>query len=363
MTHPTPRTKPPTRDAAAARASVILVNYNGREHLGGCLEALLGEDHDDVDVLVVDNASTDGSADYIHAHFPPVRVVRSATNLGYAAGNNLGVRESAGRILVFLNPDTVVEPGWLDPLIRPLETDPGIGMTTARIVLLGQPQSLNTGGNDVHVSGLTLCRGMGQPRGTLTNPVEVGAVSGAAFAMRRDLFEALGGFDEDYFTYMEDTDLSLRARLAGYRVWYTPESVVRHDYTLRFGPHKTFFQERNRYQTLLKTLRWRTLMALAPALVLAEVVTWGFVLTRERRHLMNKPRAFLWILANWGRIMAKRRRVQAGRKVSDRALLAAFTHRLGYEQTGEGPAARLAQAVFDPLFWIARTFARALVLW
>jgi hypothetical protein len=126
--------------------------------------------------------------------------------------------------------------------------------------------------------------------------------------------------------------------------------VVYHDYTLGFGPEKTFLQERNRYLMLLKCLRWRTLLVLAPALLLAELVTWGFVVLRERRHRANKLRAYAWVVQHWRQTMKARRRVQALRRVRDHDLLATCTHCLAFEQTGTGWMARIAHAVFDPLF-------------
>jgi GT2 family glycosyltransferase len=295
--------------------------------------------------------------------YPEVALLRSEANLGFGPGNNLAARHAAGEYLAFLNPDTEVEPGWLEALIAALETDPTAGLATAKILLIDDAGRINTCGNDMHLTGLTLCRGMGDVRSTYAEPAEVGAVSGAAFAMRRDLFAALGGFDESFFLYVEDSDLSLRARLAGYRCLYVPGSVVYHDYRLHFGPQKTYYQERNRYQMLLKSLRWRSLLLLLPALALAELVTWGFVLLREPRRLAGKLRAYGWILGHWEQIMAQRCRVQALRRVPDRVLLRQTTYCLDYGQVGVGLAARLAQTVFDPLFFLWRQLLLALVRW
>ncbi len=341
------------------KASVIIVNYNSLRHLERCLPALLPASGSGTEVIVVDNASQDGSAELVGRCFPQVRLVCSPENVGFGAGNNLGARQARGEYLAFLNPDTVVDPGWLAALIAALEADPGAGLATSKILLLNEPQKINTCGNDIHISGLTLCRGMGRPAAEYNQPEAVDAVSGAAFAMRRDLFEALGGFDESFFMYMEDTDLSLRARLAGYRCLFAPASVVYHDYTLHFGPRKTYYQERNRYLMLLKCLRRRTLLALLPALLLAEVVTWGFVLTRQRRNPGNKLRAYAWVIGHWREVRAARRRAQALRRISDRQLLASARHDLGYEQTGPGWPAKAAHLLFDPLFAAFRRFMLA----
>jgi GT2 family glycosyltransferase len=344
------------------RASVIIVNYNGRTRLGRCLYSLL-EDRQEYEVILVDNASTDGSADYVEQFFPKVQVIRNETHRGFGQGNNMGVRGARGKYLAFLNSDTAVEPGWLEALIAALEADPQAGLATSKILLLADPGQINTCGNDVHYTGLPLCRGMGMDRSAFTDLTDVSAVSGAAFATRREIFEALGGFDETFFLYMEATDLSWRACLAEYRCVYVPQSIVYYDYSLRFGPRKTFYRERNRYLMLLKNLRWRTLLVLLPALLLAEAATWGFVFLRGRRHLANKWQAYTWILHHWDEIMASRRRVQAIRKASDRDLVACCTHRLDFEQTGGGTVAHWAHILFNPLFSVLHRLALALIWW
>jgi GT2 family glycosyltransferase len=191
----------------------------------------------------------------------------------------------------------------------------------------------------------------------------VDAVSGAAFVIRRDLFEALGGFDETFFMYMEDTDLSWRARLLGYRCLFAPESIVYHDYALHFGPRKTFYQERNRYLLLLKNLRWRTLLLLAPALLLAEVVTWGFVLMKDRENLGNKVRAYAWIVRHWKVIRTGRQRIQATRRIPDRLVVPALNCRLEFEQVGHSWMSRVSHWVFDPAFGLWRTLMKLTVVW
>src|SRR6185295_5368833 len=118
----------------------------------------------DSEVILVDNASSDGTADVIQTDFPGVTLIRSQTNLGFGAGNNLAARSARGRYLIFLNPDTLVEQGWMEALIGLLDNDAQAGLVTSRIVLADQPDRINTCGNSVHFTGLTLCRGLGQPR-------------------------------------------------------------------------------------------------------------------------------------------------------------------------------------------------------
>jgi hypothetical protein len=349
--------------ALAVHASVIIVNYNGGGKLERCLEAVLATVGPEAEVLMVDNASTDGSAEIAQARFPAVRLVCAGENLGFGGGNNLGAQQARGEYLIFLNPDTVALPGWAEALCAPLAADAQIGLVTSKIMLAGRPEIINTRGNDVHLTGLTLCRGMGQPDQGFDRQETVGAVSGAAFAMRRAVFEALGGFDADFFLYMEDTDLSWRAQLAGWRCVFAPKSVVLHDYSLRVGPLKTFYQERNRYCLLLKCLRWRTLLALLPALLLAEVVTWGFVLLGDRANWRNKLRAYGWVIIHWHAIRRARRAVQARRTRGDLELLRRAEFRLDFGQAATGWVVGAARRIFDPLFWAWRAATWRLVRW
>ena len=342
------------------RLSLVIVSYNNRAEIEACLRSALRSLGQADELILVDNASSDGTAELAESSFPGLCILRPGNNLGFGAGSNLGALHAQGEYLAFLNPDTTVEPGWLEALLSALQDDPQAGMAASKILLLDDPQRINTCGNEMHISGLTLCRGMGQPEHSFSNLEQVSAVSGAAFMMRRELFETLGGFDENFFMYMEDTDLSLRARLAGYTCLYVPGSVVYHQYTLRFGPRKTYYQERNRYWMLLKVLRKRTLLALLPALLLAELVTWGFVILRERRNWGNKLRAYADVFRHWKQLSLARRQTQALRRVSDCRLLAHAQYHLGYEQTGHGVFPSLAHWIFDPLFWLARLFARGL---
>ena len=342
-------------------ASVVIVSYNNREPLRACLDSVQASLPPDCEVIVVDNASADGTADMVAEEFRRIRLIRNETNTGFGCACNLGAARAQGEFLVFLNPDTTVQGRWIEPLLELLQQDAGVVLVTGK--LLRADGRINTCGNDVHLSGLTLCRGLGDEPKRYQLIEEVDAISGALFALRREWFEALGGFDEAMFLYMEDTDLSWRARLAGGRCLLQPASVAVHHYELRFTPLKVYYQECHRYLMLLKTLRSATLVALLPALVLAEVVTWGFVLTRDRRNWRNKLRAYGWVLGHWALVMQKRRHAQAHRKVPDRELLRHTGWWLDFGQVSQGPTGRLAAWLFNPLFGLLWLIVRGVVLW
>lgn len=345
------------------RASLVLVYFNSGKYLPGCLQSVLPSISDQDEIILVDNGSQDGGLEGFEQRYPTIRLVRNPTNLGLGGGCNAGAELAQGEYLVFLNIDTRVEPLWLEVLLQGLETLPDAGLTTAQIRLLSQPQTINACGNDIHISGISLCRLAGQPKEICSHVEEVNSVSGAAFAIRRDLFQTIGGFDPDFFMYMEETDLCLRARLAGYRCYVLPSSVVYHDYQLRFGANKVFYQERNRYLMLLKNLRWSSLIALAPVFFIAELVTWGFVLLRQPGKWREKFAAYHWILENWPAIRQKHCRVQSFRQVRDSQILRSHAYRLDFAQTGPTWTARAAHWIFDPIFFIVGGIARCFIWW
>lgn len=334
------------------RASVIVVAYNSRAYLARCIESVLSELAPDDELIVVDNGSTDGSAD-LALRYPRVRLLRG-TNIGYAAGNNRGAAHARGDVLVFLNPDTALHSGALGALLAPYEQRADAVLTTACLVHMGQPEIVNSCGNTMHYTGLTYCRGAGRPRAAYDEPAEVDAVSGAAFAISRAAFEELGGFDESFFMYVEDTDLSWRARLAGCRCLYVAGAVVEHDYRPSYTPAKAFLLDRNRHLMLLKNLDRATYLRLVPGLLLGELVTGGYLLMRGPRFWGVKPRVYRALWRQRGALRRAHRAVQARRLTPDRVLIARMTHRLEFDQLAGARIARLAAALFHPAFRAAR---------
>ncbi len=301
------------------RSSIIVVTYNHRQYIEGCLRALLPTLTDEDEAIVIDNGSSDGTPQLVTAMFPTVRFSQNRFNVGFGAACNQAALASDAEFLVFLNPDTEARRGWLDPLVAPLQQHSDVGLTTPKILLRAHPELIDTFGHDVHISGISTCRGWGRPSDAHAEPEVVGAVSGACFAIRRRVFAKLGGFDERLFLYYEDDDLSLRARLAGYKCLATPASEIVHDHRPGFSPQKLRYLERNRWYAMLKLLKLRTLITLVPVLIGAEVLVWGMALWRGPRHAIAKAQSYRDVLG-W-LVLLPREREQVVRVVSDRELL------------------------------------------
>lgn len=351
-----------TRRETTPRCSVIIVGYNNAADLRPLLAIVTVRLEPDVELILVDNGSTDETAQVAAEYAKQVRYLRLAQNKGFAGGNNAGAALARGELLLFLNPDTLPHAGWLEELVRPL-ADANVGMSTARIVHADRPHLINTCGNDITWTGLTVCRGLDQPVDAWDAPDEVAAVSGACFAMRRALFEKLGGFDERFFLYYEDTDLSLRVRLAGYQIVYAPRSVVAHRYVFKFSAQKAYYQERNRWLALLKALRWPTLLLLLPGLLLGELMAWCYAALNGREHLWAKARGWAWLWRNRATVRQARRETFAQRRSSDAALLRHWSPTLRF--TGAVPNG-MAHVLEGAAYWLLRAyggFCRRVAVW
>jgi len=296
-----------TRPTVAA----IVVAFDSGDALERCLDSLA-----DVDVVVVNNGGPGPEIEAAPLR-PRVRLLE-ARNDGFGAGCNRGAEAADADTLVFLNPDTVALPGAVAALVRRLE-DPQVGAVQARLRLLECPDRLNSGGNVLHVSGLAWPGGYGEPADALTEPHEIAYASGAAFAIRAELFRELGGFAEELFLYQEDLDLCWRVHQRGLGVVVEPGADVLHEYVLeRAGRRKEYYLERNRLVFVLTAYSGRLLLLLAPVLLAVEA---GIVLVSIRQGWWrDKVRGWAWLCANAGWLRERRSALQLRRTVSDRDL-------------------------------------------
>jgi GT2 family glycosyltransferase len=329
--------------------SVIVLTFNARAFVERCLTAVRNQTYARFEVIVVDNASSDGTADFVRERFPQVRVISSSSNDGYGAGNNLGAAHASGETLVFLNPDAVPKSDWLAQLVGSMRRH-GRRFATSKIVLQSDPERLNSGGNLIHYLGLSFCRGLNARRTRYNTAELVSGASGAACAISRELFQRIGGFDPSFFLYHDDVDLSMRALLAGEPCLYVPEAVVAHDYDLSVPPIKWGWIEAHRYAVLLKTFHLRTLVVLFPALFLMDFVTLAYLASRGPEFVAAKLRSYGWVVRHARVIVGNRRRAQAVRRFTDRQILSALTDQIPYEQLASPLVAGLAHLLMDPWF-------------
>jgi GT2 family glycosyltransferase len=304
--------------------SIVIVNYNGRRWLAGCLDALAAQQGaPPFETLLVDNGSDDGSVDAVRAEYPWVRLVPLDRNHGFAGGNNAGAAAASGEWLVFLNNDTVAAPDWLARLSQAAAAQPSFSLITSRLVYLDDPSRVDSAGDGYFRSGGAFKRGHGAAAAAFTESREVFGACGGAFMIARAAFGDLGGFDESFFMVYEDVDLSYRARLRGFRVWYAADAVVRHAGSASSGvlsPFTIYQGQRNLEWTWLKNTPARLLAATAvPHAIYSAAGLLHYVRAgRGRAALRGKLAAIAALPA----ILRARRRVQASARVPVRELTA-----------------------------------------
>ncbi len=206
----------------ALTAAVVIVNWNGAEHLDECLTALrLQTLNTETEIIVIDNGSTDGSIEVLDRYGESVRVIRNPTNVGFAAGCNQGIAVARAEFIALLNNDAVVEPTWLEELVKAMRRAPDIGSCTSKVLWYYDHNVFDNAGHVVYADGLTRGRGRLQhDSGQFEREEDVFAFSGCAALLRRSMLEDIGLFDEEFFAYCEDADLAFRARLRGWRSLY-----------------------------------------------------------------------------------------------------------------------------------------------
>lgn len=247
--------------------SVIVVNWNRKELLRACLCSLERQAGVDFEIVVVDNGSSDGSADMAECEFGAC-VVRNAENRGFCAANNQGIAIARGAWVALLNNDAEAEPGWLAALLAAFENRPGVGMAASKILVWEDPRRIDKAGHLIYPDGQNRGRGTGAlDQGQFDRPEETLWPDGCAAMYRKAMLDEIGGFDEDFFAYGDDAELGLRARIAGWKCLYVPDAVVRHHRgsTLGLGSARRLaLIERNRVLLAAKLFPW-SLLWLNPA--------------------------------------------------------------------------------------------------
>lgn len=304
----------PMSSEPATRVSVVVVTYNSRPALAATLPELDRQLGRTDELVIVDNASTDGTVALARELAPRAKVIESGRNAGFAAGANAGARAATGDLLVFLNPDAAPAAGFAAAIRAPLRDGRGwaawMGLVTAdggRVV--------NTNGGVVHFTGIAWAGEAGAPApGTLAGPREPAFLSGACLAVPRAGWDRVGGFADSFFMYHEDVDLSLRLRLAGCRLGVEPAAVVDHDYEFVKGASKWRMLERNRWATIVRCYPAPLLLLIAPALLATELAL--LAVAASGGWLPQKLAAAGETLRALPRLLRERREVQATRVVA-----------------------------------------------
>ena len=319
--------------------SVVIVNFNGRELLRQCLLTLLDTDYPNYDVVVVDNASTDGSLAEIEASFgsnPLITIVENSENLGHSEGCNIGAKMTKGQYIVFVDSDIEFEEkNWLWELANVMENDKKVGLAQAKIVLSENKHCLDYVCVAVDALG-TWAANYGSKEEMHKEKFEILAASSGCCIARRDVFNQVGGFDADYFIYDDDTDLSLRARLLGYRVMFVPSAVVIHRGGLLRGVSgmMLYYSSKNRLNTVLKNYELRNVWWRFSVLTFFTfIVSAGFFAVKKHDEAKATLKGVINPIATLPKIWKKRIMFQSKRRVKDSELIKSGFIRNDFQST------------------------------
>lgn len=208
--------------------TIIIPNYNGKHFLKPCLDSLEHQTFRNFKVLVVDNASTDGSLDYMKEHYPKVEVIALDQNYGFDRAVNTGIRHSDTPYVLLLNNDTTVDPDYIEEMVRAIRRSPKIFSVSSKMIQMYHPGLIDSAGDLYTLIGWGVCRGTGRPITNYTRPSRIFSACAGAAIYRRSVFQKIGYFDETHFAYLEDIDIGYRARIYGYENIYCPSALVYH---------------------------------------------------------------------------------------------------------------------------------------
>jgi GT2 family glycosyltransferase len=241
--------------------SVVILNWNGKAYIRACLDSVFAQDYGNLEVIVVDNGSDDGSPDIVEGNYRDVVLIRNGRNLGFGAGNNIGIRHAAGEYVLILNNDAEMDRCCISALKGALDRDSLYGAAESRILFKRDPGTLDAAGILALPDGLSMGRGRYEPADRYEREEEIFFSSGCCALYRRQMLEDIKVFgeyyDEDFFAYADDTDLGWRARIRGWKCIYAPEAKVYHMHSASYGtysPLKAFLVERTRIWVQIKNL-------------------------------------------------------------------------------------------------------------
>ena len=308
--------------------SIIILNYNAGELLLNCVDSLKKSTYTNLEILIVDNISSDNSQKKCKEKFPDIKLIQNNENLGYCGGNNVGINEAKGKFIVILNPDTIIEPNCIDELISAYNKF-GNALYQPKILSLNEKDIIQSTGNMLHVFGFGFARDKGNKVTNKEESIEkIGYASGTCLFTSREVFDKIGLLDEFLFLYHDDLDLGWRAAQIGINSYYVPKSKIFHveSYSLKWSSKKFYWLERNRKYCLLTHYSKKTYEKMRFSLILVDLFVWVFYISKG--FLGVKIKAELDIIKNKKFIEKKYLELENKKTISDIELIKNFPNEI-----------------------------------
>ncbi len=310
------------------KISIIIVNYNGKVWLKGCLTSLFRQSYKNFEVIFVDNASTDGSIEFVKNHFPKVKLVVNKENLGFSGGNNIGYERASGEFILFLNNDTEVSNDFLEKFINSFKKLPKASIIQSKIVYLNDHNKIDSCGSFWTDSSFLYYIGNNKNANDsrYNKPFKEFSTKGASMMVKRNVIDKIGLFNDNFWNYYEETDFCHRAWIAGFETWYSPEAVCYHangGTSLSFkNEFIQFHNFKNKLSSFLINFEIKTLILVLPVFLLMNLlisVIWLF--GGRVKHSFALFKALAWNISNMRNIIIDRNKVQMLRANSDKSYL------------------------------------------
>ena len=308
--------------------SIIVLNYNAGKLLLDCIESIKKSSYQNIEILVIDNISSDQSQLKCKEKFPDIKLIQNKKNLGYCGGNNVGIKEAKGEFIIILNPDTIVKPNFINELISAYEKY-GEGLYQPKILSLNEKNIIQSTGNMLHIFGFGFARDKGNKVTDKTEEIEkIGYASGTCLFTSREVLDKVGLLDEFLFLYHDDLDLGWRAAQIGITSYYVPKSKIFHveSYSLKWSPKKFYWLERNRKYCLLTHYSKETYQKMRFSLALVDLFVWAFYFSKG--FLGSKIKAELDIRKNKDIIKKKYFELEKRKLISDKELIKNFPNEI-----------------------------------
>ena len=308
------------------KISVIVVNWNGQRFLEDCLSSLSRQTYTKREIILVDNGSTDSSIMYVKENFPDVKIVELRDNTGFTGGNAAGLKQTDGEFVALINNDTRADHQWLENLVQPMSKDARVGICASKLLFEGGSQ-INSASDGLTTAAVGFNRGLGTQSALYDDSELVFGACGAAVLYRRKMLDEIGFLDEDFFLYDEDTDLSFRAHLAGWRCVYVPAALIQHKSnatSIRLSDVHVYYHTRNLEFVWIKNMPTLLMLRFAHHKLIQEIGSFCYLCLRHGKwapYFRGKIDALKMLPRMW----KKRRVIQARRRVSNSYLRSLMT--------------------------------------
>lgn len=309
--------------------SIVIPHWNAKHFLQPCLDSLRAQTHKSIEVIIVDNASSDGSQAYVKEHYPEVILIELDENKGFTGACNIGMETAQGEIISLLNNDTEVEPDWVTEIISAFERHPDVGMIASKMLLFDQRDHIHTTGDFFTTDGRAGNRGVWEKdEGQYNTEDYVFSACGGSSAYRKSMLDKIGLLDDDYFFLLEDVDLAWRAQLAGYKVLYVPTAVVYHHLSASGGGVTASFHDgRNSIWIVVKNLPRKLWRKYGWQIFKRQIgITWEAIRAWRGEAARARLRGIARGLLTLPGALKKRKQIQAMKTVTDDYIDSILTH-------------------------------------